>query len=216
MNGVHDMGGMHGLGPLAIQRNDPVFHAPWEKRVFALTSAVGAWGRWSIDASRQTIEQMPAADYLAATYYEKWLFGLIENAVTHGLITRGEAESGQPDPRTSKVTPPLTAGTVAEIMDRGSPKTRVIERQPLFQPGDEIRTRNIHPVSHTRLPRYARDKRGVIIAVHGAHVFPRHKRPTAGGNPQPLYTLKFAATAFMGQCRQSARHGMPGPVGGIS
>jgi nitrile hydratase beta subunit len=164
MNGVHDMGGMEGLGPLVAEPDEPVFHAAWEAWVFALSSATGAWGRWNIDAGRQQIEQMPAADYLRATYYEKWLFGLIENAVRHGLVTRQEIETGRPDPGGPKLTPPLTAASVAEVMGRGSPKTRTVERQPRFRSGDAIRTRNIHPVTHTRLPRYARDKQGVIVA----------------------------------------------------
>ena len=81
MNGIHDMGGMHGFGPVVTEPNEPVFHSTWEARVFALVSATGAWGRWNIDAGRQQIEQMPPADYLRAAYYEKWLAGLIEKTV---------------------------------------------------------------------------------------------------------------------------------------
>jgi nitrile hydratase subunit beta len=198
MNGVHDMGGMQGLGPLVREDNEPVFHETWESRVFALASATGAWGRWNIDAGRQQIEQMPGADYLRASYYEKWLFGLIENAVRHGLITRKEVETGRPDTHVPKATPPLTATMVADVMARGSLKTRTVERQPRFRPGDAVRTRNIHPLTHTRLPRYARDKPGVVTALHGAHVFPDTNAQLRGENPQPLYTVKFQARALWG------------------
>jgi nitrile hydratase beta subunit len=199
MNGVHDMGGMHGLGPLVPEENEPVWHAPWEARMYALSSAIGAWGRWTGDAARQQIENMPAADYLRVTYYEKWLYGLIQNAIRHGLVTSEEVATGRADPAAAKVTPPLTASRVAEVMARGSRKTRQVERQPVFQAGDAIRTRNIHPLTHTRLPRYARDKPGIVIALHGAHVFPDTNALSQGTNAQPLYTVKFQARDLWGE-----------------
>jgi nitrile hydratase len=196
MNGVHDLGGMHGLGPLVVEPNEPVFHEPWEGRVYALMNAVGTGG--NIDSSRHQLEQMPAADYLRASYYERWLFALIENAVRHGLVTREEIESGRPALGAPKLTPPLQAAMVAELRHRGSPKNRNAERQARYLPGDAVRTRNIHPLTHTRLPRYARDKRGIILALHGAHVFPDTNAQFQGENPQPLYTVKFEARALWG------------------
>jgi nitrile hydratase len=203
MNGIHDMGGMHGFGPIGPEPNEPVFHAMWEERVFALSAAVGAWGRWTTDESRQTIERMPPADYLMATYYEKWLRGMIENAVRHGLITREEVETGQRDAAAPIVVPKLAVGGVASVMQRGSPKTRAVERQPIFRLGDTVLTRNIHPTTHTRLPRYARDKRGIIVALHGAHVFPDTLALGQGENPQPLYTVQFQARALWGDAAKS-------------
>jgi len=198
MNSVHDMGGMHGLGPLVPEQNEPVWHAPWEARAFALSSAIGAWGRWPFDASRQQVEGMPAADYLRMAYYEIRVHGLVENAVRHGLITREEAETGRADPSAPIVTPPLTAAHVPEVMARGSSNTREVGRQPIFHVGDAIRTRNIHPFTHTRLPRYARDKPGVITALHGAYVFPDTNALLQGENAQPLYTVKFQARDLWG------------------
>jgi nitrile hydratase beta subunit len=199
MNSIHDMGGMHGLGTLAPEQHEPVWHAPWEARAYALSRAIGAWRRWPFDANRQQIEGMPAADYLRMTYYEIRMYGLIENAVRHGLITREEAETGRADPAAPKVTPALTAAQVPEVMARGAPMTRTVERQPIFQVGDAIRTRNINPVTHTRLPRYARDKRGLITALHGAHVFPDTNALFQGENAQPLYTVKFQARDLWGE-----------------
>ena len=166
---------------------------------YALSSAIGAWGRWPGDASRQQIERMPAAEYLRVSYYEKWMYGLVENAIRHGLITRDEAETGRANPAAPKLTPPLTAEQVPGVMARGAPKTRSVERQPIFRVGDAIRTRNIHPLTHTRLPRYARDKPGVIIALHGAHVFPDSNALFQGENAQPLYTVKFRARDLWGE-----------------
>jgi nitrile hydratase beta subunit len=199
MNGVHDMGGMHGFGPLAPEPDEPVWHAPWEARAYALSAATGAWRRWNVDAGRQQIERMPAADYLRLSYYEKWMYGLVENAVRHGLITREEAATGRPDPAAPKATPPLTAAAVDGVMQGGGLSTREVERQPVYRIGDPVRTRYIHPATHTRLPRYARDKPGIILRLHGAHVFPDSNALFLGENAQPLYTVQFKAADLWGE-----------------
>jgi nitrile hydratase len=193
MNGVHDMGGMHGFGPVLPEQNEPVWHAPWEARMYALAMALRAPGL------RQQIERMPAADYLHASYYEKWLYGVTENAIRLGLITREEAETGRPDASSPKAAPNLTADQVEAVMKQGRLSTRDVERQPAFQRGDAVRTRNIHPATHTRLPRFARDKTGVIVALHGAHVFPDTNALSQGENPQPLYTVEFQARDLWGE-----------------
>ena len=77
MNGVHDMGGMHGMGPIQPEKNEPVFHSPWESRVFALSRALGAWRKWNLDSSRHQRELIPPAEYLRMSYYEKWDTALI-------------------------------------------------------------------------------------------------------------------------------------------
>jgi nitrile hydratase subunit beta len=92
MNGIHDMGGMDGFGPIEREEDEPVFHEPWEGRVLALTRACGAWGKWNIDKSRFGIEQMPPEDYLRASYYEKWLRRLEKLLVEAGMITREELD----------------------------------------------------------------------------------------------------------------------------
>jgi len=93
MNGIHDMGGMHGLGPIEREENEPVFHHAWERRAFALNMAAGFLGEWNIDMSRYAREQMPAAEYLATSYYEHWLWGLERLLVEKGLLTRAELEA---------------------------------------------------------------------------------------------------------------------------
>src|SRR5437870_11490440 len=113
MNGVHDMGGMHGMGPIQGKKKEPkkepVFHAQWEARVFALNRAMGAWGKWNIDASRHQRELLPPAEYLRMSYYERFFAGLIELMVEKGLVTRREIESSHPDAAQPKASPPLTA-----------------------------------------------------------------------------------------------------------
>ena len=115
------------------------------------------------------------------------------------MISREEAETGRADPRAPKATPPLTAAGVVAFLDHGGPVTRTVERQPRFRLGDAIVTRNIHPLTYTRLPRFARGKPGVIIALRGAHVFPDANALFQGENAQPLYTVKFQARTLWGE-----------------
>ena len=95
MNGIHDMGGMHGMGRIDIEADEPVFHEEWEGRMFAMNVAMGAWEKWSIDASRQTRERMDPADSLRASYYELWLWALESLLVEHGFIRRDELDARQ-------------------------------------------------------------------------------------------------------------------------
>ena len=92
MNGIHDMGGMHGMGPIVREENEPVFHHAWERRAFAINMAAGFLGEWNIDMSRYAREQMPPAEYLATSYYEHWLWGLERLLVEKGLLTQAEIE----------------------------------------------------------------------------------------------------------------------------
>ncbi len=198
MNGIHDMGGMHGMGPIRPEHDEPVFHARWEARVFAMVRAMGAWGKWNIDASRHQRELIPPAQYLRMSYYEKWLAGLLELMVKKGLVTREEIATGRASAPALEAQPALPAGKVAPFTAKGSPASRPLSTAPQFQPGDIIRTRNIHPVGHTRLPRYARAKRGVIDRVHGAFVFPDTNAAFQGESPQYLYSVRFCARDLWG------------------
>jgi hypothetical protein len=86
VNGGQDLGGMHGLGPIDIEADEPVFHAEWERRVFALTLAMGARGDWNIDMSRHARENRDPVDYLSSSYYEIWLKGLEALLSERGLL----------------------------------------------------------------------------------------------------------------------------------
>jgi nitrile hydratase beta subunit len=198
MNGVHDMGGLQCMGPVRPEKNEPVFHERWEGRVFALARSMGAWGKWNIDASRYQREQIPAAEYLRMSYYEIWLTGLVELLVAKGLVTREEVTRGHPNPGTQPATPALTVDKVASLIARGSPANRATQVVPRYQVGQSIRARNMHPKGHTRLPRYARAKQGTIDRVHGVFVFPDANAAFQGEKPQPLYSVKFAASELWG------------------
>jgi nitrile hydratase subunit beta len=198
MNGVQDMGGMHGMGPIQLEKDEPVFHAPWEARAYATTRAMGAWRKWNLDASRYQRELIPPAEYLRMSYYEKWIAALTELMVKTGLVTKAELESGKPDPESVKRTPPLTPEKVAILTAKGVPASRDVPVVARFHPGQQVRSRNMHPVSHTRLPRYARRKVGTIDRDHGVFVFPDTNALFLGEKPQHVYSVRFAARELWG------------------
>ena len=199
MNGVHDMGGMHGMGPIQHEKNEPVFHAPWEGRVYALNRALGAWGKWNLDASRHSREVIPPAEYLRMSYYEKWLTGLTELAIKSGLVTRAEVESGKPARGSAKAKPPLTPDKVSPLVGRGASAKLNMPSSPRFQVGQRVRARNMHPLGHTRLPRYARGKSGAIDRDHGVFVFPDANAHFQGEKPQRVYSVRFTARELWGE-----------------
>jgi nitrile hydratase beta subunit len=198
MNGVHDMGGMHGMGPIQREKNEPVFHAPWESRVFALSRALGAWRKWNLDASRHSREVIPPAEYLRMSYYEKWFTALTEQVIDSGLATRAEIDSGKPARGSTKAVPPLTADKVPSLVANGAPANRNVPAAPRFKAGQRVRARNMHPVGHTRLVRYARGKQGTIERDHGIFVFPDSNAQFQGEKPQHVYSVRFAARELWG------------------
>jgi nitrile hydratase len=192
------MGGMHGFGPVAPEPNEPSFHAAWEGRVLAMQRALRATGAWNIDMSRDAQERLPAPVYLSVSYYHRWALGMERNALEHGLIDADELADGhalRPGPPPRAV---LDKGDLGAAFTRGS-FGRAPRRAPRFQAGDRVRTRNINPPGHTRLPRYARGRMGAVEAVRGCHVFPDSAVTGAGEDPQWLYTVVFAARELWGE-----------------
>jgi len=205
MDGVHDVGGMHGFGPVEREPNEPVFHASWEAAVVAIQRAVGRAGIYNIDEFRHGIERMDPAHYLASTYYEHWLDGIARILVEKGAITREELEErtdlfrAQPDlPAAAAVKAAAPAREPAGSEWRQS-AVREAPVTPRFSPGDAVLTRNFHPHGHTRLPRYARGKRGIVHGVHGIHVYPDTNAHGQGEQPQPLYSVRFEGRELWGE-----------------
>lgn len=198
MNGVHDMGGMHGMGPLQPEHDEPAFHARWEARAFALVRAMGAFGRWNIDASRHQRELIPPAEQLRMSYYERWLTGLTQLLLKHGFISPEELASGKAARGGAKQTPALAARMVPAFIAKGSPSSRESGRPPRLRAGQGVRARNINPTGHTRLPRYVRGKLGTIDRVHGVFVFPDTNAHFQGETPQHLYSVRFEAQELWG------------------
>ena len=196
MNGVHDMGGMHGLGPIAPETDEPVFHHPWEGRVHALVIASPAGA--NIDARRHQRELIPGADYLAMTYYEKWFEALRQSLLSGGHLTEAEMAAARVDPTAPQATPRLAPRDVAQALARLGCYLREAPAPAAFAVGDLVRARNLHPAGHTRLPRYARGRVGVIERIHGAHVFPDTHAHAGAEDPRWLYLVRFTSRALWG------------------
>jgi nitrile hydratase beta subunit len=198
MNGVHDMGGMDGFGKVEPEPNEPVFHEPWEGRVMAMNRAMGAMGIWNIDIGRFSREVLPPHVYLASSYYRKWFLGLEQMLLERGLVDADEVAAGH----ALRPGKPLKRGkfdvaAVDRVMTRGS-FGRPAPAPARFKPGDRVRAKNIHPVSHTRLPRYVRGHVGVVERLHGSHVFPDTVVAGQGESPQWLYTVCFDSRELWG------------------
>jgi len=197
MNGVHDMGGMHGFGPVEPEVNEPIFHTDWEARVFAMVQEIRRQGYYTIDASRYGIERMPPAEYLRASYYERWLASLEFNLILETLLTNDELEARIDNLREHPDAPLPGTAIASPPPPRAHPPSPP-PPAPRFTVGDEVVTRNEHPVGHTRLPRYARGKRGVIQRSYGPQTFPEASAHGLGEQPQPLYNVRFDARELWG------------------
>src|SRR5216683_3871126 len=194
MNGVHDLGGMDGFGPVVPEANEPVFHHDWERRIFGLTLSSPFFQ--NLDAGRHTIERMPPARYLASSYYEHWLDGLERGLIESGALTREEIEEVLRNPRAPQ-RPQSAPNRVAP------PEVPAIERprKARFRVGDAVVARNLNPRGHTRLPRYVRGHRGTIRHDWGVFAYPDTNARGAGRKPQHCYGVEFTARELWGADR---------------
>lgn len=195
MNSVHDMGGMDGFGPVRPEPDEPVFHAPWEGRVQALSRALAPVGMGTIDHSRAMMEAMDPVEYLSVSYMKRRFLGIERRLLAKGLVTAEELAAGH-SLRPGKSVKAFSTADVPK-MRRGE-FSRPASAPARFAVGDRVRTRNMNPTTHTRLPRYARGKAGTIAAVRGCHVFPDSVATDQGENPQWLYTVVFAGRELWG------------------
>jgi nitrile hydratase len=192
------MGGMQAYGPVRPERDEPLFHAPWEKRALGVTLAMGATGQWSIDQSRSARESLPPAQYLSSSYYRIWVAALENLMVERKLVTREELEEGRARTSPVKVARVLKSAEVPAALAKGSPTERPASGEARFHVGQAVRAKAWNPTTHTRLPHYCRGKRGTIVALHGFHVF---ADASAQGreDPQWLYGVRFEAAELWGE-----------------
>jgi nitrile hydratase subunit beta len=199
MNGAADMGGMHGFGPVQVEPNEAVFHSEWERRIFALNNAAGASGAWTLDAFRQTRESIPPPEYLALSYYGLWVVSLENLMMEYGLATAEEFAAGRSLRPANPVATKASAADIARMIARGTPYDRPAPGPAKFKAGDGVRAKNMHPKTHTRLPRYVRGHAGVIMRVDGCHVFPDSNAIGRGDDPHWLYTVRFEGRELWGE-----------------
>ena len=199
MNGPQDLGGQMGFGPVAPEKDEPIFHAEWEKRALGVTLATGAFGAWNIDESRHARETLPPAEYYSSSYYQIWIKGLEKLLQRHGFVSAADLAAGKAVDGTAPPKRVLKAADVAATLAKGGPCDRPVETPARFKAGDKVRTKNFNPTGHTRLPRYARAKSGVVEAVREGYVFPDSNAHHKGENPQWLYTVVFDGPEIWGE-----------------
>jgi len=199
MDGAHDMGGAKGFGPVVPEPNEPVFHGDWERRAFALTVAMARPGGWNIDMSRFARENRPPEDYLSKSYFQIWLAGLETLMIERGLVTREEIEAGKVLSPPKPGVKPIAPNEVTPAIRRGGPTEREAKRPAMFAVGETVRMKDIHPVTHTRLPQYVRGHLGTVELNHGCHVFPDTNSLGKGEDPQWLYTVRFDGPELWGK-----------------
>lgn len=187
MNGGQDLGGAHGFGPVNPEPNEPVFHAEWEKRAFALTVAMGFHGRWNIDMSRWYRENRDPRDYLDSSYYEIWFKGLESLIADRGLL-EDAGKLKAPD-----------ATQAAALLRMGGKASVDVDVPARFRAGDRVRVLNRHPPTHTRMPRYCRGRQGVVFRDHGVMIFPDTHALDQGQKPQHCYSVRFSAMELWGR-----------------
>ena len=201
MTRIHDMGGRFGDGPVPRETDESrTFAKDWHGRALALTVAAGALGKWNIDASRHMRECLPPVDYARFGYYEKWLAGLANLLVEHGIASAAEIAAGRSaGPAADDLAARrLDAARVEPALRSGGPSARRSLDGPAFAIGARVRTsaiagNRVQNGGHTRLPAYAAGRIGTVVLHHGAHVFPDSNAHFQGEAPQHLYTVSFAA-----------------------
>jgi nitrile hydratase len=197
---------MLGLGPVVIERDEPVFHADWEARVTGMMLALAGSGRYNADTFRGARETIPAHRYLASRYYELWLYAVEE--LIADLVSKEEidttVEALRHGRRTvRRVNAPAHAVRIRHGLRTGHSTAGTAPAPHRYAEGDLVRARVMHPSGHTRLPRYVRGRVGVIESRYPA--FPLPDRNGRGGDPTPenLYCVRFTGEELWGPDAQS-------------
>ncbi|MFB6172793.1 MAG: nitrile hydratase subunit beta [Haloarculaceae archaeon] len=203
MDGVHDLGGMDGFGPVEREAAASPFHDDWEGVAFATVLVTMAQGHYTMDAFRHAIERMDPAWYLSAGYYERWLAAaerlLVEEDVVDAATLAARAGSFAAGEATvPERTDPDLAAFLRSVIDSGGDSERD-PVEPAFDEGDAVRVKNLHPEGHTRCPEYVRRARGTVAAHRGTHVFPDAHAHGEGEQPEPLYAVRFDGTELWGE-----------------
>jgi nitrile hydratase len=211
MDGVHDLGGVkERFGPIVREEHEPVFHAPWEGRVYGMRQSVGPIFR--LGTHRAAIERLGKERYLESSYYEKWLSAFITCLIDQGTISEAELnaqvakfEANPELPATEVVDNAKALATMNRIFRKRIVRVPVENETPLFKVGDAVLVRDLHPAGHIRLPGYLRGKTGIIERYNGyydIHDHERHDEPQPP--PLPLYSVSFDMADLWGE---GAEHG---------
>ena len=198
MDGIADMGGMHGFGRVDRSDEGDPFHAEWERRILGITFAALGAGLFNVDEIRRATESADPLIYLKSTYYERWLYSTEDLLKEKGVVTASELATGRSATPAVNTAPPVTSETARIILEQGGTSRSPDGARPRFKTGDVVVARNIHPRGHTRLPRYVRGKRGTVVLDHGIFALPDSNSAGLGLRSQHVYGVRFAARDVWG------------------
>lgn len=198
MDGMHDLGGRQGFGPVSVSDDDPAFETEADGRVYALSQTVGP-PEGTIDWFRHTIELMPPRAYMTEPYFQKWLFVMMVEQIQAGQMSVGEIlGTAPPGPALGQVPADQSVeDALSRVRAQTASFARDMDTPPAFAPGQSVRTLRHGHDGHIRLPAYARGATGAVLAHRGAHLL-----PDAGARgqevPEHLYTVVFTAPELWG------------------
>lgn len=204
MDGVHDLGGRQGFGPIDPEADEPVFHAEWERRVLPMFPALAGAGAFNLDQFRYGMEQIPPVEYLGSTYYEHWMHSMIHWGTRAGIFDADELERRtrhyleHPDEDAPRAAKPELTDALRGLIPTGSDCRRETDREPAFAVGDRVRVLADASSMHTRRAGYVRGRVGEVVAAHGAYVYPDSNAAGVGEDPHHLYTVRFTAEELWG------------------
>lgn len=203
MNGIHDMGGLHGFGAVLVEKEERVFHARWEGRVYAMTQVLDTTGIYNLDEHRHEIELMEAAAYLTDGYYGRWLFAMESILHRKAILDRTEVDARVAGDTTLPSPTERNWPLPDESRIAWGAWRRDVAVSPRFAVGDRVRARNHQPAGHTRLPHYVRDKAGIVAIVNSqAWVYPDTRAHNRGENLQPVYNVVFDSADVWGDAAE--------------
>ncbi|MEU6697779.1 nitrile hydratase subunit beta [Pseudonocardia sp. NPDC046786] len=210
MDGIHDLGGRHGLGAIDPERDEPVFHSAWERSVLVMFPALAMAGAFNLDQFRSGMEQIPPVSYLSSTYYEHWLHSMIHHGTKAGIFDPDDLEQRarhyleHPEDTAPKASKPDMVEALRTLVATGDDYRRQTGAAPMFAIGDPVRVRPEASTTHTRRAGYVRGRVGEIVGAHGGYVYPDSNALGAGEDPHHLYTVRFTAQELWGDESGSA------------
>lgn len=204
MDGIHDLGGRAGFGPVLHSDDEPVFHSDWERSVLVMSYALALAGAFNLDEFRHGVEQIPPHDYITARYYEHWIEAMVHFGVARGIFDEEDLETRtkyyleHPDEGLPPSSKPDLVETLKQMISSGAVYHRPVDEPPKFAVGETVKVRRDASLGHTRRPSYVRGATGKIAKVHGSYVFPDTNAMGQGECPCYVYSVHFTGEELWG------------------
>lgn len=204
MDGIHDMGGIEGYGPVPYVPEEPIeIGTRWEALAGAALFALMRSGKTNIDAHRHRIERLDPTRYLPISYWGRWLAAVESATVDQGIADQAEIDAAigalGHDPGATAPPPRMHPVTALESRQNEPGFIRTVDRPPRFRVGDKVRALADAPrVGHHRLPRYARGRLGTIARCYPAFTLPDAMAHNEGEQPHYVYAVAFSGTELWG------------------